>query len=122
MCYGTFVNLRVCVDSPQAHARPDEAALIPERRSRRRFLVPGSSGLVRLAGVRAQLLDSGLEQIIDAADRVVFLFRIKTVGAGSGVPVERGDAMVWTFRAGRLVRLDYFNSQEQALAAAGLQK
>jgi ketosteroid isomerase-like protein len=45
----------------------------------------------------------------------VSLFRIRAVGAGSGVPVERGDAMVWTFRDGRVVRIDYFNDQRQAL-------
>ena len=35
-----------------------------------------------------------LERIVDGDDCVVSLFRINAVGAGSGVPVERGDAMV----------------------------
>jgi hypothetical protein len=34
---------------------------------------------------------------------------------------ERGDGIVWTFRNGKLARLDYFNDQDQALEAAGLQ-
>ena len=58
--------------------------------------------------------------MIDAGDRVVSLFRISAVGAGSGLTVERGDAMVWVFRDGKLIRLDYFNDQQQALEAAGL--
>jgi len=42
------------------------------------------------------------------------------VGAGSGVPVERDDGIVWTFARGGLIRIDYFNDQDQALEAAGL--
>jgi ketosteroid isomerase-like protein len=61
-----------------------------------------------------------LERLIDLGDRVVSLFRIRAVGAGSGAPVERGDAMVWLFRDRKLIRLDYFNDQAQALAAAGV--
>jgi ketosteroid isomerase-like protein len=63
-----------------------------------------------------------VERLVDAGDRVLSLFRIRAVGAGSGVPVERGDAMVWAFRAGKVVRLDYFNDQRQALEAAGLRE
>jgi ketosteroid isomerase-like protein len=61
-----------------------------------------------------------VERLIDAGDRVVSLFRIRAVGAGSGVSVDRGDGMVWTFRDGKLARLDYFNDQAEALEAAGL--
>jgi ketosteroid isomerase-like protein len=61
-----------------------------------------------------------LERVIDAGAKVVSLFRIRAVGAGSGVPVERDDAMVWTFHDGMLLRLDYFNDPAQALEAAGL--
>jgi ketosteroid isomerase-like protein len=63
-----------------------------------------------------------IERILDAGDQVVSLFRINALGAGSGVPVERGDGMVWTFRDGRVVRIDYFNDQDEALEAAGLRK
>jgi ketosteroid isomerase-like protein len=61
-----------------------------------------------------------VERVVDAGERVVSLFRIRAVGAGSGVPVERGDAIVWTLQAGKLVRLDYFNDQQQALESVGL--
>ena len=61
-----------------------------------------------------------VERVIDGGDRVVSLFRIRAVGAGSGIAVEREDGMVWIFREGKLVRLDYFNDQEAALEAAGL--
>ena len=61
-----------------------------------------------------------LARVIDVGDQVVSLFRIRAVGAGSGVTVERDDAMVWTFRDGRLLRLDYFNNPAQALEMVGL--
>ena len=92
--------------------------------------IPDASNPYRgVEGVRKWLSDFAeswnhyemeLERLHDADDRVVSLFRIHAVGAGSGVAVERGDGMLWTFRNGRLIRLDYFNDQEQALRAAGL--
>jgi hypothetical protein len=36
------------------------------------------------------------------------------------VEVDRQDGLLYTLRDGELVRLDYFNSREQALEAAGL--
>jgi uncharacterized protein len=83
----------------------------------------GPEGVARWLADFAESWDSyamELERLIDAGERVVSLFRIRAVGAGSGVPVERGDAMVWTFRDGKLLRLDYFNDQSQALEAVGL--
>jgi ketosteroid isomerase-like protein len=57
---------------------------------------------------------------IDAGDRVVLVLQMTAKGKGSGVEVKRRDAMVWTVRDGRTVRLDYFNNEPQALEAAGL--
>jgi ketosteroid isomerase-like protein len=68
--------------------------------------------------------DFGLEpeRWIDAADKVVFVFRMKAVGKGSGVEVKRRDAMVFTVRHGKTVRLDYYNNEPEALAAAGVRE
>jgi ketosteroid isomerase-like protein len=60
------------------------------------------------------------EEFLDAGERVVSVFRMKATGRGSGVPVERQDAMVWEVRDGKVVRLDYYNNRETALKAAGL--
>jgi hypothetical protein len=60
-----------------------------------------------------------LERVIDAGERVVSLFRIRAVGAGSGISVERDDAMVWTFRDGRLLPLDYFTSNRKLSKLSG---
>jgi len=60
------------------------------------------------------------EEFLDAGERVVFVFRMKATGRGSGVVVERQDAMVWEVRDGKIMRVDYYNSREQALKAVGL--
>ncbi len=83
----------------------------------------GAEGISAWLADFAESWDSyemSVERILDAGDRVVSLFRIRAVGAGSGVPVERDDGIVWTFSGGRLIRIDYFNDQDQALDAAGL--
>ena len=41
-------------------------------------------------------------------------------GRGSGLELDRLDALVYEFRDGKAIRLDYFNNREQGLAAAGL--
>lgn len=56
------------------------------------------------------------EEFLDADDQVVAVFRMTATGRGSGVQVERQDAMVATVSDGKIVRLDYYNSREQALA------
>jgi ketosteroid isomerase-like protein len=57
---------------------------------------------------------------IDAADQVVFVFELTAKGKGSGVEVNRRDAMVWTIHDGKAIRLDYYNNEPQALEAVGL--
>ena len=61
-----------------------------------------------------------VERFVDAGDRIVALLRLRAVGAASGVALDRGDALVWTFRDGQMTRMDYFNSHAQGLEAAGL--
>ena len=48
------------------------------------------------------------------------MFRIIATGRGSGVELERDDASLVEFRAGKVVRIGYYNDQRQALEAAGL--
>jgi ketosteroid isomerase-like protein len=60
------------------------------------------------------------EEFLDAGERVVSVFQMTATGRGSGVPVERQDAIVWEVRDGKVVRLDYYNNRKQALEAAGL--
>jgi hypothetical protein len=48
--------------------------------------------------------------------------RFYATGRGSGVKVERQEATIFTIRDGKGVRLDYYNSKQQALKAAGLEE
>ena len=64
----------------------------------------------------------GLEEFVDVGDRVVAVFRMKATGRGSGITVERQDAMVWEVRGGKIVRVDYYNKRDQALKAVGLEE
>jgi ketosteroid isomerase-like protein len=60
------------------------------------------------------------EEFIDADEAVVIFFRMKTKGRGSGIEVERQDALVYKLRNGKIVRGDYYNDRVQALEAVGL--
>ena len=62
------------------------------------------------------------ERWIDAGDKVVFIFQLTARGKGSGVQIKRRDAMVFTFRDGKWVRVDYYNNEPQALEAVGLEE
>jgi ketosteroid isomerase-like protein len=61
-------------------------------------------------------------EYIDAGSQVVEVVRLSARGKGSGVPLERVDAMVWSLRDGRAVRLDYYASRTEALEAVGLRE
>jgi ketosteroid isomerase-like protein len=60
------------------------------------------------------------QAFIDVGDSVVVLVKLSAVGRGSGVTVRRNDGMVWTVRAGKAARLEYYGSGEEALRAAGV--
>lgn len=59
-------------------------------------------------------------EFIDAGDRVVVVGQMTATGRDSGLQVDRQDGIVYTMRQGKIVRVDYFNSRDQALEAAGL--
>ena len=58
-------------------------------------------------------------EFIDAGDSVVVCVRMKTKGRGSGIEIERQDALVYKVHEGKILRLDYYNSREQALESVG---
>ena len=93
---------------------------------------PDQSGVYRgHAGVRRWLDDWDaawaewsieLEEFIDADDCVAVVVRMHAKGLGSGVELERQDALVFRCRNDKIIRTDYYNSREQALEAAGLKE
>jgi ketosteroid isomerase-like protein len=62
------------------------------------------------------------ERWIDAGDKVVMILTMTCTGKGSGLQIERRDGMVWTIVGGMVVRVDYYNNEEQALEAAGVEQ
>jgi ketosteroid isomerase-like protein len=55
-------------------------------------------------------------------DRVIALFKMVVKGKGSGVELSRLDAVVMSFRAGKVVETGYYNDQAQALKTVGLEE
>ncbi len=53
-------------------------------------------------------------------DQAIALFRMVTTGKGSGIELTRPDALVASFRGGKVVKLEYHNDQALALEAVGL--
>ena len=61
------------------------------------------------------------QSVIPAGDNLVLsLFRMFVTGMKSGIELARDDALLAEFRDGKIVRLGYYNDQEQARRDAGL--
>ena len=60
-----------------------------------------------------------LQRVIDAGDRVIALVHEYRIGKGSGAAVEADIALVYGFKAGKVVRIEPYMSQAEALEAAG---
>ena len=68
-------------------------------------------------------VETNCEELIDAGERVVSASQYRARGRGSGIeidgPVQFG---VWTIREGKIARVAWFDSREDALEAAGLRE
>lgn len=60
------------------------------------------------------------DELIDAGASVVVVGNEIGRGKGSGVPIQRQLAQVWTFYRGKIIRWDIFPDKDSALRAAGL--
>ncbi len=61
-----------------------------------------------------------IEEVLDAGQSVVVIFREQGRGKSSGVPVAQQHPQLWTFRDGLIIRWESFRTRAQALKAAGL--
>ena len=59
------------------------------------------------------------ERVIDHGDDVIALGQLRT-RARAGLELTRSHAQIWTFRAGRVARLRWFQSHAEALETARL--
>ena len=64
--------------------------------------------------------DMGLERLVDAGERVAGLFHLHAVGRGSGLRLEEHPGVVFTLRGGKVVQIDAYATQAEALDAVGL--
>jgi ketosteroid isomerase-like protein len=55
-------------------------------------------------------------------DRAIGLFRMVVKGKGSGIEIDRHDALVCTLRHGKVVAMGYYNDQQQTLETVGLRE
>ena len=86
----------------------------------------GLDGMVRYTeDVGAVIEDFHFEgiRLLDAGgDRVIGLYRIAGLGAGSGVPVSREVGALFQLRNGKVFKCEIYLDQREALEAAGLRE
>ena len=63
-----------------------------------------------------------IEELIDAGDDIVALLHESVRASGSGPPIERDAAQVWTVHGGRIVRYRVYRTKEEALEATELRQ
>jgi ketosteroid isomerase-like protein len=62
-----------------------------------------------------------LRELIDTGERVVSVGIDRGRGRGSGLVIDRQIAGVWTIRNGKVARVVWFASRDEALEAVGLE-
>jgi ketosteroid isomerase-like protein len=67
-------------------------------------------------------IDLRAEELIDAGDKVFAWIRFSGTGSTSGAPVEMKQAQIWSFRDGKVERVEEYFDRAEALEAAGLQE
>ena len=60
------------------------------------------------------------KEVIDAGDEVISVNAAHGLGRTSGLNVEMEQWAVWSIRGGKIVRVVWFRTQDEAAEAAGL--
>jgi ketosteroid isomerase-like protein len=84
----------------------------------------GHDGLRRYFRLRSEAWETITDdcgELIDAGERVISVVTVRARGRASGVEVESQNLVgIWTIRQGKIVRVVWFPSRDEALEAAGL--
>jgi ketosteroid isomerase-like protein len=78
-----------------------------------------AEGMRRLFETWAELIMEA-EELTAAGDSVLVRVRQRGVARNSGVPTEARYYTLWSFRARKVIRIENFRGQDEALKAAGL--
>lgn len=65
-----------------------------------------------------ETIDDDCRELIEAGDRVISVVATRGRGRSSGAEVELTHYGLWTFRDGRIVRVDWFRTLDEARRAA----
>ncbi|MGZ8665881.1 MAG: nuclear transport factor 2 family protein [Solirubrobacterales bacterium] len=60
------------------------------------------------------------DEVADAGDDVIVTYRTYGRGRGSGLAVDQSITLLWTLKAGKIVRVRSYSDRADALEAAGL--
>jgi ketosteroid isomerase-like protein len=61
-----------------------------------------------------------IEQVIDRGEDVIALGRLRTRGRATGIEGTSPHGEIWTFDAGKVARMRWFNTHAETLEAAGV--
>jgi ketosteroid isomerase-like protein len=67
-------------------------------------------------------VEDHLDEVIDAGSQVITVLTARGRGRISGAEVTGTHAGVWTFRGGKIVRVEWVGTRDEALEAVGLRE
>jgi ketosteroid isomerase-like protein len=67
-----------------------------------------------------QRYEMNLQRLVEAGAKVVGLFHLEAIGRESDVELEEYPGVVFTLQRGKIVQIDAYPTQAEALEAAGL--
>jgi ketosteroid isomerase-like protein len=103
---------------PEVVLKP--AGVFPETEEMR-----GHDGAVRFLVTQTEAFDAlrvEPQEFVEAADRLVVTVRVTGHARHSGIEIEFDRSHVFTYRGGKVVRLEIYVDRAEALEAAGLRE
>jgi ketosteroid isomerase-like protein len=102
-----------------------DSSRLPEATLVGTSIVRGHEGIRRITrdwNEAWESADDNCEELIDAGQHVIAVVTRRGRGRASGVEVETRRGGIWTIREGKVLRVVWFPSVEQALESVGLRE